>query len=146
MEGTAAGDGASDAPRRPQVGISAPQGCGKTTLVGQLTALLNAEGHAAASVSIDDFYVTGAEQDALAAAAPDNALLAFRGNAGTHDLALARDTLGACAARRAPLAPISVARCYLFVAPVPPGASADAMRRARAQCRTTLRAQIRCAA
>jgi D-glycerate 3-kinase len=80
------------------VGISAPQGCGKTTLVGQLTELLNAEGHAAASVSIDDFYLTGAEQDALAASAPDNELLRFRGNAGTHDLRLASDTLGACCA------------------------------------------------
>ena len=79
----------------PQVGISAPQGCGKTTLVGQLTALLNAEGHASASVSIDDFYVRGSEQDALAAAAPDNDLLRVRGNAGTHDLALASSTLGA---------------------------------------------------
>ena len=77
------------------MGISAPQGCGKTTLVGQLTALLNAEGHASASVSIDDFYVRGSEQDALAAASPDNALLRFRGNAGTHDLALASSTLGA---------------------------------------------------
>jgi hypothetical protein len=87
--------------RAAQVGISAPQGCGKTTLVGQLTELLCAEGHAAASVSLDDFYLTGAQQEALAASAPDNELLRFRGNAGTHDLALASDTLGACAAARA---------------------------------------------
>ena len=94
----------------PQVGISAPQGCGKTTLVGQLTALLNAEGHASASVSIDDFYVRGAEQDAIAAASPDNDLLRFRGNAGTHDLALASGTLGAWRpglARRAGIYPLS---------------------------------------
>jgi len=84
----------SDA-RAHQVGVSAPQGCGKTTLVGQLTELLNAEGHASASVSIDDFYLRGEEQDALAAASPDNELLRFRGNAGTHDLALASATLGA---------------------------------------------------
>ena len=77
------------------MGISAPQGCGKTTLVGQLTELLNAEGHAAASVSIDDFYLRGEQQDALAASAPDNELLRFRGNAGTHDLQLASSTLGA---------------------------------------------------
>ncbi len=82
-------------PDAPQVGISAPQGCGKTTLVGQLTELLNAEGHAAASVSIDDFYVRGDQQDAIAAGAPDNELLRFRGNPGTHDLQLASDTLDA---------------------------------------------------
>jgi hypothetical protein len=41
-----------------QVGISAPQGCGKTTLVEQLQQLLSANGLAAASVSIDDFYLT----------------------------------------------------------------------------------------
>jgi D-glycerate 3-kinase len=103
-----------------QVGISAPQGCGKTTLVGQLTELLNAEGHASASVSIDDFYVRGEQQEALAAAAPDNELLRFRGNAGTHDLALASGTLGAwrCGKR--------VARAYL--------SASGAMRRDDARC------------
>jgi D-glycerate 3-kinase len=50
-------------------------------------------GVSAASVSIDDFYLTNAEQNALAAANPDNRLLALRGNAGTHDLKLGRDTL-----------------------------------------------------
>ena len=50
------------------VGLSAPQGCGKTTLVTQLTKLLESDGVRAASVSIDDVYLTGAEQDALAAA------------------------------------------------------------------------------
>lgn len=78
-----------------QVGISAPQGCGKTTLVSALVALLTSEAHAAAAVSIDDFYLRGAEQEALAASAPGNPLLAFRGNAGTHDLALASTTLSA---------------------------------------------------
>ena len=41
-----------------QVGISAPQGCGKTTIVGQLQEMFNAAGAAAASVSIDDYYLT----------------------------------------------------------------------------------------
>lgn len=50
-------------------------------------------GVSAASVSIDDFYLTNAEQTALAAANPDNRLLALRGNAGSHDLQLGRDTL-----------------------------------------------------
>jgi D-glycerate 3-kinase len=41
-----------------QMGISAPQGCGKTTLVEQLQELFAATGRCAASVSIDDFYLT----------------------------------------------------------------------------------------
>jgi D-glycerate 3-kinase len=40
------------------VGLSAPQGCGKTTLVTQLQRLMEATGVAAASVSIDDVYLT----------------------------------------------------------------------------------------
>lgn len=59
----------------------------------QLEALLAWLGVAAASVSIDDFYLTNAQQTALAAAHPDNRLLALRGNAGTHDLDLGQQTL-----------------------------------------------------
>jgi D-glycerate 3-kinase len=76
-----------------QLGISAPQGCGKSTLVEQLEQLCAWLGLAAASVSIDDFYLTNAQQNALAAANPDNRLLGVRGNAGSHDLALGRDTV-----------------------------------------------------
>lgn len=76
-----------------QLGISAPQGCGKSTLVEQLEQLLAWLGTTAASVSIDDFYLTNAEQNALAAANPDNRLLALRGNAGSHDLKLGREAL-----------------------------------------------------
>lgn len=75
------------------LGISAPQGCGKSTLVEQLEQLMAWLGVSAASVSIDDFYLTNAQQTALAAANPDNRLLALRGNAGSHDLQLGRDTL-----------------------------------------------------
>ena len=39
--------------------------------------------------------MTGAEQDALAAANPTNALLRFRGNAGSHDVGLGVETLRA---------------------------------------------------
>lgn len=77
----------------PQLGISAPQGCGKTTLVEQLEALFNWLGRTAASMSIDDFYLTHEAQRALAAAHTDNRLLQLRGNAGTHDLALGMETL-----------------------------------------------------
>eukprot|EP00879_Flechtneria_rotunda_P015702 GHRR01016424.1.p1 GENE.GHRR01016424.1~~GHRR01016424.1.p1 ORF type:complete len:355 (+),score=81.51 GHRR01016424.1:153-1217(+) len=75
------------------LGISAPQGCGKSTLVEQLEQLLTWLGITAASVSIDDFYLTNAEQTAVVAAHPDNRLLGVRGNAGTHDLALGAQTL-----------------------------------------------------
>ena len=43
-----------------QLGISAPQGCGKSTLVEQLELLFEWRGQRAASVSIDDFYLTNA--------------------------------------------------------------------------------------
>ena len=77
------------------IGLSAPQGCGKTTIVTQLQRLLAATGFNAASISIDDVYLTGAEQEALATANPGNALLKFRGNAGSHDVALGVETLRA---------------------------------------------------
>lgn len=41
-----------------QLGISAPQGCGKSTLVEQLEQLFTWLGVTAASVSVDDFYLT----------------------------------------------------------------------------------------
>lgn len=82
------------------LGISAPQGCGKTTLVTQLAQLLRAEGVGCASVSLDDFYLTGAEQEALAAESA-NELLRFRGLPGTHDLPLAAATLRQLVALRA---------------------------------------------
>lgn len=53
-----------------QVGISAPQGCGKTTIVEQLHKLFEAEGARAASVSIDDYYLTARSGPAPSALAP----------------------------------------------------------------------------
>lgn len=44
------------------VGVSAPQGCGKSTLVGEMQRMLEKAGHSCTAVSIDDFYLTGAEQ------------------------------------------------------------------------------------
>eukprot|EP00200_Dunaliella_tertiolecta_P002230 CAMPEP_0202351190 /NCGR_PEP_ID=MMETSP1126-20121109/7943_1 /ASSEMBLY_ACC=CAM_ASM_000457 /TAXON_ID=3047 /ORGANISM="Dunaliella tertiolecta, Strain CCMP1320" /LENGTH=376 /DNA_ID=CAMNT_0048943275 /DNA_START=154 /DNA_END=1284 /DNA_ORIENTATION=- len=75
------------------VGISAPQGCGKSTLVEQLQALLISNGHNAANVSIDDFYLRFQDQSKLAAEHSSNPLLQYRGNAGTHDLELGAQTL-----------------------------------------------------
>ncbi|GFH19293.1 uncharacterized protein HaLaN_16219 [Haematococcus lacustris] len=68
------------------VGISAPQGCGKTTLVEQLQQLFSATGSAAASVSVDDFYLT----------------FKYRGNAGSHDLQLGSSSLRALRGLRQP--------------------------------------------
>lgn len=83
-----------------QIGISAPQGCGKTTLVTELEGLLAHEGVACGSVSIDDFYLTHADQSALAQAHPDNWLLQGRGHAGTHDMELGTTTLQGLTAPR----------------------------------------------
>ncbi|MEW5306033.1 MAG: hypothetical protein WDW38_009971 [Sanguina aurantia] len=77
------------------LGISAPQGCGKSTLVEQLEALFLWCEVPAAAVSIDDFYLSFAQQSELSAAHPDNPLLKLRGNAGTHDLAMGSATLQA---------------------------------------------------
>ena len=44
------------------VGISAPQGCGKSTLVAEMRRMLEKAGHSCAMASIDDFYLTGTEQ------------------------------------------------------------------------------------
>ena len=85
----AAGD---DAPL--VVGLSAPQGCGKTTITEELIGLFAADGRAATCVSVDDFYLTYEEQTALAAA-EGNPLLEYRGNAGSHDLKLGASTLRA---------------------------------------------------
>jgi len=51
--------------RRP---AGARQGCGKTTLVEQLEALFEHVGTRCAGVSVDDFYLTFADQQALAKA------------------------------------------------------------------------------
>lgn len=80
------------------VGIQAPQGGGKTTLVSHVLALLSEAGLRGTGVSIDDFYVTRQEQLALADAHPGNPYLEHRGYPGTHDIDLGVSTLGALAA------------------------------------------------
>lgn len=77
------------------IGLQAPQGAGKTTRVGRLLEVLAARGWRAAAVSIDDFYLTRAEQVALAAAHPGHPYLEHRGYPGTHDIALGVRTLDA---------------------------------------------------
>ncbi|KAK4099345.1 P-loop containing nucleoside triphosphate hydrolase protein [Parathielavia hyrcaniae] len=76
-------------PRPFIVGLNGVQGVGKTTLVRALAETLqDREGLPTLVISIDDFYLTHADQLALAAAHPDNALLQYRGEPGTHDLPL----------------------------------------------------------
>lgn len=77
------------------IGFSAPQGCGKTTLVFALDYLFQEIGTKSATISIDDFYLTAEGQSKLREANPGNALLEFRGNAGSHDLAFSIETLTA---------------------------------------------------
>jgi D-glycerate 3-kinase len=89
------------APRRAPwiLGLQGPQGCGKSTATAALVEALREAGHRAATVSIDDFYLTYAEQQALAARHPGHPFLLYRGYPGTHDVALgasAIDALSAC--------------------------------------------------
>jgi len=91
------------------VGISAPQGCGKTTLVTVMQKMLASQGHSCVAASYDDFYKTGSEQDALASAYEGNPLLQHRGNAGTHDLVLTTTTLKALCDRTR-TEPVSIPR------------------------------------
>lgn len=72
------------------IGINAPQGAGKTTLVNSFRDLFRRDGLSSVVLSIDDFYLTRGEQQALAERHPGNRLVEFRGNAGTHDVALGR--------------------------------------------------------
>lgn len=75
------------------IGVSAPQGCGKTTLVEHLQAALGSANFRCATLSLDDLYLTAAEQAKLAQVHASNPLLRYRGNAGTHDLQLADQVL-----------------------------------------------------
>jgi D-glycerate 3-kinase len=84
-------------PGRPFVlGINGPQGGGKTTLARELERRAGR----AVAISIDDFYLTNADQKQLAARHRDNPLLQQRGYPGTHDVALGIETLAALRAAR----------------------------------------------
>jgi D-glycerate 3-kinase len=86
---------ATSALHRPSmlVGISGPQGSGKTTLAKFLRVLLDERGLRAEVVSLDDFYLTRHERGELAARV--HPLLATRGVPGTHDVMLATQVLDA---------------------------------------------------
>ncbi len=76
----------------PIVGVNGSQGSGKSTLSDFLALLLEeGAGLRAAVLSIDDFYLTRAERQALGATV--HPLFATRGVPGTHDVGLALDVL-----------------------------------------------------
>ncbi|ERM97045.1 D-glycerate 3-kinase, chloroplastic [Amborella trichopoda] len=77
------------------IGVSAPQGSGKTTLVFVLDYLFRTSGRNSATLSIDDFYLKAEDQANLRNANPGNDLLELRGNAGSHDLAFSIEILKA---------------------------------------------------
>jgi D-glycerate 3-kinase len=77
------------------LGISGPQGSGKTTLVNHLVEKLSSPPFSlrVVSFSIDDIYLPHDELVALGRSHPDNKLLQHRGEPGTHDVKLGVDTL-----------------------------------------------------
>ncbi len=75
------------------VGLSGPQGSGKSTACEVLSDLLRGHGLRVASLSIDDLYLTHAERQILARDV--HPLLATRGPPGTHDRALGMSVLAA---------------------------------------------------
>jgi D-glycerate 3-kinase len=68
------------------VGLCGAQGGGKSTAALAIRHLLEARGLRVAALSLDDLYLTRAERLALASTV--HPLLATRGPAGTHDIAL----------------------------------------------------------
>ena len=74
--------------------VNGSQGSGKSTLGALLEFVLpRTAGLSVACVSLDDFYLTRAEREALGAEI--HPLLQTRGVPGTHDVALMTDTLSA---------------------------------------------------
>lgn len=85
----------------PVLAISGLQGSGKSTLAAQVVARAGERGLNAATLSIDDVYLTRAQRQRLARQV--HPLLLTRGPPGTHDLPLAHAVLDAVMARE-PLA------------------------------------------
>ncbi|KRG46614.1 kinase [Stenotrophomonas panacihumi] len=73
--------------------ISGLQGSGKSTLADAVVQAARVRGHVAATLSLDDLYLTAAQRRALAGQV--HPLLRTRGPPGTHDLALAAQVLDA---------------------------------------------------
>jgi D-glycerate 3-kinase len=82
---------ATGAPRCQLLGVSGGQGAGKSTLSAALVQAFAAAGLNAATLSLDDVYMTRAQRQALAREI--HPLLATRGVPGTHDLSLLTSVL-----------------------------------------------------
>lgn len=86
-------------------GIVGSQGAGKTTLTHLLQLILTTLGYPTLSLSLDDFYKTYADREALRQTDPR---LIWRGPPGTHDVELA---LQVCSQLRQPLSqPVAIPR------------------------------------
>lgn len=96
-------DALSAGSRLPLLAITGLQGSGKSTLAAQVVEAAARRGLRAATLSIDDVYLTRAERRELAH--KRHPLLETRGPPGTHDLALALRTLDALAAGEPTLLP-----------------------------------------
>ncbi|KAG5355618.1 putative kinase mug58 [Yarrowia sp. C11] len=77
------------------LGFSGPQGCGKSTLVAELSAALRQApfNYKVIELSLDDLYLTHEDQVRLSEEFPNNRLYSHRGEPGTHDVALGDKTL-----------------------------------------------------
>ena len=75
------------------LGISGAQGTGKSTLAKLIEVVLTSRGRRIANLCMDDFYLSRAQRQQLAA--DIHPLLATRGVPGTHDTALAIATIDA---------------------------------------------------
>lgn len=73
------------------IGLCGAQGSGKSTLANALRRALVAGGVSAATLSLDDLYLTKAERHAMARKV--HPLFATRGVPGTHDIALGEHVL-----------------------------------------------------
>lgn len=73
------------------IGVNGAQGSGKTTLCAYLCQWLEANGVAAISISLDDFYLSRRQR--LQLAKDVHPLLAVRGVPGTHNIPLLQQTL-----------------------------------------------------
>lgn len=75
------------------IGLSGSQGSGKSTTAARLAKRITQKGLSVAVCSLDDFYLTRAEREALSRHV--HPLLATRGVPGTHDVALIEETIAA---------------------------------------------------
>ena len=92
----------SDTPSR--VGLAGGQGAGKSTLSSAIIAAGRHFGLRVVSLSIDDFYLTRPEREALAGRV--HPLMATRGPPGTHDIPLCESVMDALDANGAVTVPI----------------------------------------